>query len=97
MYQYQDCFYGLDFYLKSRMPVVGNQGELAFGIAKLDPAERRLHFPTTAEFLGDIRQGAERYCLAKRAGHVEGLRTQIPRVRILWDNGKFYMLHLAGH
>ncbi len=71
------------------MPVVGNQGELAFGIAKLDPTERRLHFPATTEFLEDIRQGAERYCLAEGAGHVAGLKSQILRSVSCWTTENF--------
>jgi len=95
LYQYQDCFYGIDYYTGRRTAVVGDPGEMAFGVARIAEGERRRYFPTTAEFVEDVHRGHIRYCIAEGQGHVTGLRRQIPVVRVLWENGKFYMLYLA--
>ncbi|MDQ5987954.1 MAG: Undecaprenyl phosphate-alpha-4-amino-4-deoxy-L-arabinose arabinosyl transferase [Syntrophus sp. SKADARSKE-3] len=96
LYQYKITMYGIDFYSGMRTPIVDDMGELKYGAEHLPEKERRRYFPTAAEFTKDIREGKERYCITEGMGHVEGLKTQVRNVRILWDNNKFYLLHLKG-
>lgn len=96
LYQYKISLYGVDFYTGMRTPIVDDLGELKFGADKLSPGEKRRYFPTAAQFVEDVRNGKSRYCITEGLGHVEGLRKQVPAMKILWDNGKFYMLYLTG-
>jgi 4-amino-4-deoxy-L-arabinose transferase-like glycosyltransferase len=96
LYQYKISMYGVDFYTGMRTPLVNEIGELKFGVERISEEERRQYFPTAEEFTGDIRRGKAKYCITEGMGHIEDLKKQVPHVRILWNNGKFYMLHLEG-
>ena len=96
LYQYKISLYALDFHTGMRTPIVDDLGELKFGAERIPPEERRRYFPVAAEFVKDIRAGQGRYCITEGTGHVEGLKKQIPHVKVLWNNGKFYMLYLAA-
>jgi hypothetical protein len=95
LYQYKVSLYGVDFYTGMRTPIVDDLGELKFGADKLSEAEKKRYFPTAAQFVEDVRRGEGRYCITEGRGHVEGLKKQVPAMKILWDNGKFYMLYLT--
>ena len=96
LYQYKISMYGVDYYTGQRTPIVDEIGELKFGSDRISAEQRRRYFPTAQEFSQEIKSGTERYCITEGKGHVEGLKKQVPVVRVLWDNGKFYMLHLAA-
>ncbi|MDD5169318.1 MAG: glycosyltransferase family 39 protein [Syntrophales bacterium] len=96
LYQYKISMYGVDFTTGMRTPIVDEIGELKFGVDRLSPEERRRWFPTAQEFSREIINGKGRYCITEGMGHVDGLKKQVPAVRVLWDNGKFYMLHLTA-
>jgi hypothetical protein len=74
---------------------VDDLGELKFGVEKLSPDERDRYFPSAARFVEEVRQGKGRYCITEGIGHVEGLRKQVPAMKVLWDNGKFYMVYVS--
>jgi len=93
LYQYKISMYGVDFYTGRRSPVVDDIGELKYGVERISPEEKRRYFPSAAEFVRDIEKGRSRYVITEGMGHVEGLKKQGPDIKILWTNGKFYMLY----
>lgn len=96
LYQYKISMYAVDFHTGMRTPIVDDIGELKFGADRISSEQRRRYFPTAEEFSANIRQGKGKYCITEGIGHVEGLQKQVPHVKILWNNGKFYMLYLEG-
>ena len=94
LYQYKINLYGIDFYTGMRTPIVDDLGELKFGAEKLFPKEKERYFPTAAQFVDDVHRGKGRYCITEGLGHVEGLKKQVPVMKVLWDNGKFYMVYV---
>lgn len=91
VYQFRTIQYGLDFYTKRRTPVVDEQGELAPGVKKLTPADRRRYFPVTAGFLEEIERAKSVYVITDRREKLAWLQGRGIGIRVLWENGKFYL------
>jgi len=94
LYQYRLTMYGLDFYGGYPTAIVDDQGELAYGIRFLSPADREARFPGREAFARAVGEGRARFAVTEGKDKVEELRRIRPDLRVLWDNGKFYMVDL---
>lgn len=97
VYQYRSTMYGIDFYTGRNTPIVEDLGELKYGADRIVPRERERRFPTEAEFVGAVKMaapGRQSFAVTEGKGHVGTLRRSFPEARIIWDNGKFYLLAL---
>ncbi len=97
LYQYRVNFYGIDFYNKIRTPLVEDFGELADGMAKLAPEEKKRYFLSAGEFFELCMQKKDIYCITQRQRRLKEITAKIPRVQVLWDNGAFYLLHIKNY
>ncbi|MBI4633870.1 MAG: glycosyltransferase family 39 protein [Deltaproteobacteria bacterium] len=94
LYQYGMSLYGIDFYGKMRTPVVNDIGEVKWGSERLPREERAHYFLTSEEFFRLFQEKEDIYCVTNRKEKVEELRKEAPGLRIVWDNGEFYLIHL---
>ncbi len=94
LFQYGISDYGIDFYSKIRTPVVDDFGELSYGIGMLPSDERSRYFLTSEDFFRLCREKGAIYCVTKYERRVARLRKEIPEVRIIWDNGAYFLLRL---
>lgn len=95
LYQYKVNFYGIDFYNKIRTPIVEDFGELSEGIAKLAPEEKKRYFLSADEFF-ELCLHKDIYCVTQHPRRLKEIMTKIPKTRVLWDNGAFYLLHIKN-
>jgi len=49
---------------------------------------------TVQKAISAAATGAPSFAVTEGKGHVETLRRSFPEARIVWDNGKFYLLAL---
>jgi 4-amino-4-deoxy-L-arabinose transferase-like glycosyltransferase len=96
LYQYRVNFYGIDFYNKIRTPVVEDFGELAEGITKLAPEERKRYFLSVDDFFNLCRQKKEIYCITQHQERLNQIMVKIPQAIVLWSNGAFYLLRIRN-
>ena len=96
LYQYRVNFYGIDFYNKIRTPIVEDFGELADGIVKLPPEERKKYFLLVDEFIDKVQQEKEIYCITQHQDKLKQLQSKYAHIDILWDNGAFYLLRIRN-
>jgi 4-amino-4-deoxy-L-arabinose transferase-like glycosyltransferase len=96
LYQYKDNFYGIDFYNKIRTPVVEDFGELAEGINKLAPEEKKRYFLSANDFFELCAKKKEVYCFTKHQKRLKEIRVKMPKTDVLWDNGILYLLHIRN-
>lgn len=94
VYQYRSNMYGIDFCTGRNTPIVEDLGELKYGADRIDPQERERRFPTEEEFVRAVKMAASPFAITEGKGNVETLRRSFPEARIVWDNGKFYLLAL---
>ena len=94
LFQYGISLYGIDFYSKTRTPVVDDFGELGYGIKRLSADERSRYFLRSEDFFRLCREKGEIYCVTKYRRRVEKLEQNVPDVEVLWTNGAFYLLRL---
>ena len=94
LFQYGISDYGIDFYSKIRTPVVDDFGELSYGVGRLPPDERSRYFLTSEDFFRLCREKRDIYCVTKYERRVARLKEEIPEVRIIWDNGAYFLLRL---
>ena len=97
VYKYRSNMYGIDFYTGRNTPIVEDLGELKFGADRIDPQERERRFPTEEEFVRAVKMAASPFAVTEGKGHVETLRRSFPEARIVWDNGKLYLLSLPQY
>lgn len=95
LYQYKINFYGIDFYNKIRTPIVEDFGELSEGIAKLAPEEKKRYFLSADEFFA-LCSHKDIYCITQHPRRLKEIITKMPKTRVLWDNGAFYLLHIKN-
>jgi hypothetical protein len=93
LFQYGMSLYGLDFYSKTRTPVVDDIGELRPGVEKLPLEERNRYFLTSEMFFILCHEKKDIYCVAERE-NVEKLKKNTAFLRVLWDNGYYSLVHL---
>jgi 4-amino-4-deoxy-L-arabinose transferase-like glycosyltransferase len=96
LYQYRINFYGIDFYNKIRTPIVEDFGELAEGISKLAPEEKKRYFLSVNDFFALCAQKKEIYCITQHRAKLNQIKTKIPGAAVLWDNGAFYLLRIRN-
>jgi len=94
LFQYRMSLYGIDFYNKTRTPLVGHGGELEFGFNQLPPEERSHYFLNHEELFKRCKENGDIYCITRYKENVEVLKTKVSTLEILWENGVFYLLHL---
>ncbi|MFO7569661.1 MAG: glycosyltransferase family 39 protein [Smithellaceae bacterium] len=95
LYQYRVNFYGIDFYNKIDTAIVEDFGELADGIIKLNPEERKKYYLSVADFFELINEGNEIYCITQHQQRLKELQSYFPKVEILWDNEAFFLLRVS--
>ena len=95
VYQYGMSLYGIDFYGRSRTPIVEDIGELRPGVEKLPPEEKNHYFLSYDTFRARLREEGEMYCALKYK-NIDRLKKEFPVQRILWNNNYYYLLHLKG-
>jgi len=96
LYQYRVNFYGIDFYNKIRTPVVEDFGELAEGIIKLAPEEKKRYFLSVEEFFDLCATRMEIYCVTQHAERFKQIMARMPKTEVLWQNGAFYLLRIRN-
>jgi len=96
LYQYRVNFYGIDFYNKIRTPIVADFGELADGIMKLPPEEKKKYFLSVNDFFEKIKQEKEIYCITQHQERLKDIQAKHSNMDILWDNGAFYLLRIKN-
>jgi len=94
LYQFRVSLYGIDFYNKIRTPLVGACGELEFGLTHLSPGEFSRYYLSFEEFFKRCKENGTIYCVTRYKKNVEILKSRLPALKILWDNGEFYLLQL---
>ncbi len=96
LYQYRVNFYGIDFYNKIRTPIVEDFGELSEGIVKLAPEEKKRYFLSPIEFFTLCGQQKDIYCITQHQERLKEIRLKMPKTKVLWDNGAFYLLQIRN-
>ncbi len=88
------CFpESLPVYLDRTVGVAVFEGELAFGISHLAPAERRPRFPTAAEFRTVWDSNRRVFAVAQRRSWSQELAAAgITHARLLWHGGSLALL-----
>jgi 4-amino-4-deoxy-L-arabinose transferase-like glycosyltransferase len=94
LFQYRMSLYGIDFYNKIRTPLVGHGGELEFGLNQLPSDERSRYYLSPEVFSKRCKENGDIYCVTRYKKNVEALKSNVPTLEILWDNGVFYLLRL---
>jgi len=95
--QFKMSSYGVDFYLKMRTPVVDDYGELDYGVAKLSPADKKLYFPSSADFKELYMAKEELWCITDDIYKVNLLKEMSPSAQVLWQNREFFLVHMKKH
>lgn len=93
LYQYGMSLYGIDFYTRTRTPIVDDIGELRPGVEKLPPEERVHYFLTSHEFFRLYQEKKDIFCVTEHE-NVEKLRKKVNFLNVLWNNDNYYILHL---
>ena len=96
MYQYKTIVYGIATYNEIRTPLVGDFGELSYGIKYLHKEERDRYFLTEEQFKTRLRNKGVIYCLTQHNDHYDELIRIFPDHEVLWSNGSYYLLKLKG-
>jgi 4-amino-4-deoxy-L-arabinose transferase-like glycosyltransferase len=88
------CFpESLPVYLDRTVGVAAFEGELAFGISHLTPAERRRRFPTAAEFRDVWDSGRRVFAVVETRSWIqEFARDGITHARLLWQGESLALL-----
>jgi hypothetical protein len=94
LFQYRMSLYGIDFYNKIRTPLVGHGGELEFGLNQLTSDEKSRYYLSPEVFPKRCKENGDIYCVTRYKKNVEALKSNVPTLEILWDNGVFYLLRL---
>jgi len=94
VYQYKIFLYGIATYNEIRTPVVGDFGELSYGMKFLSPAEREHYFLSENQFKERVDQEGIVYCLTEYKDHFDELKNMFPNLEILWSNGAYYLMKL---
>ena len=94
LYQYKTIVYGIATYNEIRTPLVGDFGELNYGVNYLPREERDHYFLTEEQFKTRCRKGGAVYCLTQYKDRYDELISIFPDHEVLWSNGSYYLLKL---
>jgi hypothetical protein len=96
LFQYRMSLYGIDFYNKIRTPLVEVRGELEFGFIHLPPNEFSHYYLSSEKFYQRCKENGNVYCVTRHRENVEELRRRVSTLKVLWDNGEFYLVLLRS-
>jgi 4-amino-4-deoxy-L-arabinose transferase-like glycosyltransferase len=94
VYQYKTLLYGIATYNEIRTPVVGDFGELNYGMKFLPSAEREHFFLPEEQFKARLDLEGVIYCLTEYKDHFDELKNVSPNQELLWSNGAYYLVKL---
>ena len=94
LYQYKILLYGIATYNEIRTPLVGDFGELSYGMRFLPPEERDHYFLSVGQFNERVNQEGMIYCLTEYTDHYNELINMFPNHELLWSNGAYYLMKL---
>ena len=94
LYQYRIFLYGIATYNEIRTPVVGDFGELGYGMKFLPPKERDHYFLTVEQFKVRVDQEGTIYCLTEYKDKFDELKNIFPNIEVLWSNEAYYLMKL---
>jgi 4-amino-4-deoxy-L-arabinose transferase-like glycosyltransferase len=94
LYQYRIFLYGIATYTEIRTPVVGDFGELGYGMKFLPPKERDHYFLTVEQFKVRVDQEGTIYCLTEYKDNFDELKNIFPNLEVLWSNEVYYLMKL---
>jgi hypothetical protein len=94
LYQYKIILYGIATYNEIRTPLVGDFGELSYGMKFLPKEERDHYFLTEEQFKARCDQEGTIYCLTEYREHFDELTRMFPNHEVLWSNGVYYLMKL---
>jgi len=94
VYQYKILLYGIATYNEIRTPLVGDFGELSYGMKFLTPEERDHYFLSVEQFKVRVDQEGIIYCLTEYKDHFDELKNMFPNLEVLWSNGAYYLMKL---
>jgi len=94
LYQYKILLYGIATYNEIRTPIVGDFGELSYGMKFLSPAEREHYFLSEEQFKARVDREGILYCLTEYEDHFDELKNMFPNLEVLWSNGAYYLMKL---
>jgi len=94
LYQYKIFLYGIATYNEIRTPVVGDFGELSYGMKFLPPEERDHYFLSVEQFKIRLDQEGTIYCLTEYRDRFDELKIMFPNLEVLWSNGAYYLMKL---
>jgi 4-amino-4-deoxy-L-arabinose transferase-like glycosyltransferase len=94
LYQYKIILYGIATYNEIRTPLVGDFGELSYGMKFLPKEERDHYFLTEEQFKARCDQEGTIYCLTEYREHFDELTKMFPNHEVLWSNGVYYLMKL---
>jgi hypothetical protein len=94
LYQYKIILYGISTYNELRTPLVGDFGELSYGMKFLPKEERDHYFLTEEQFKARCDQNGTIYCLTEYKNHFNELTKMFPHHEVLWSNGAYYLVKL---
>ena len=95
LYQYKILLYGITTYNEIRTPIVGDFGELSYGMKFLPPEERDHYFLSVEQFKVRVDQEGMIYCLTEYKDHFDELKNMFPNLEVLWSNGAYYLMKLT--
>ncbi|MCF8054665.1 MAG: glycosyltransferase family 39 protein [Deltaproteobacteria bacterium] len=94
LYQFRTNIYGIDFYSKTRTPLIDVGGEIEPGVKKLPLAEREKYFPSQDEFMKLYNQGGQFFVLFENDDKYDYFLKLFPEGRLIWKNKKYYLFQL---
>jgi hypothetical protein len=94
LYQYKIILYGIATYNEIRTPLVGDFGELSYGMKFLPKEEREHYFLTVEQFKARCDQEGTIYCLTEYREHFDELTRMFPNHEVLWSNSGYYLMKL---
>jgi 4-amino-4-deoxy-L-arabinose transferase-like glycosyltransferase len=94
LYQYKIILYGIATYNEIRTPLVGDFGELSYGMKFLPKEEREHYFLTVEQFKARCDQEGTIYCLTEYREHFDELTRMFPNHEVLWSNSVYYLMKL---
>jgi hypothetical protein len=96
VYQYKILLYGVATYNEIRTPIVGDFGELSYGMKFLPPEERDHYFLSVEQLKTRVAREGTIYCLTEYKDHFDELKGMFPKLELLWSNGAFYLMKVMN-